>query len=1204
MAAFIKHIPCETCGSSDARGLYSDDGEYCFSCKSVKPGSEYKDEDSYERPPIRTSARKETMTVEIKSTKPVIDPDDAAEIKEYSTLQGFNFRNIKDETYRQFGVRHAVDENNNVLEQYYPCTQEGQLVGYKIREVPKTFYSKGRTGADCELFMQFRFNRGGKYVMITEGECLLPSAKVLTRKGWVTLEDWNGQEVMQANGKFATPIAKIEKDYEGTMLNYTSGSFVQDLTPKHNMLRINTDGTYFKAAADDIKKKRFNVPRTVNFESDTDNLLARIQVMLSADFTFREKGDIYGCLKKERKITRCKQLLDASGVRYTVNIDGRGYSSFFIHRGHGLNVSKVFDWARDLPSAATIIEEVLFWDGNSVPDRNQIEYSTVISENAEFIQTCAHLCGYVSSIIRRTRDKYSWMKVSILKGKNSSSTQKGYTEYDYTGKVMCLTMPDGTLLIKQGDSISCTGNCDSLSGYQMLKEYYDKKDSGFEVAVVSPTTGANSHKQIAAQYKFFDTFDNIIVCYDNDKAGQEAVEEVIKVLPKGKVKIMNMRMKDANEYLKSGKEAAFISDFFNAKTYTPAGVVGSSALYQRLLDSANVKKVPLPPFMKKLGTMINDIELGTIGVFAAGSGAAKCLAPDTVIMMHDFSKKKVQDIVVGDKVIGPDGKPRNVLSVSSGFDEMYKIDQVKGISYSVNSAHILSLRSGATKRTSKGNLEKGGIYNVNVKDYHDGKIGGTKFLKGYKAEFKDYESYDLDFDLSYILGLWLAEGTSAKAQFTLANKDSQLKDELYKFCEKRGFTVTAPECNKDDNCQGYNVQGGFLKILQEYDLLNNKHIPEVFQKASTETKLHLLAGIIDGDGYLNHGSFVLHMLDNQLSRDIVNVARSVGLQVSDHLKFSKAQTGEGGMYHWISINGYIDKILNRLPRKKAPTRKQIKNPMNTGITVTPVGVGKYFGFTLDGDHLFCLEDGTVTHNTTVANEMIYFWLFNSPHKVGVVSLELTCEQYAQAMLSRHIRQKISLIRDTDEKIDFLKTEKVRSKAEELFQDSNGGDRFMIIDERDGSIEVLQDKIEELVISCGCRIIVLDPLSDLLDGLSTEAQALFMKWCKSIIKSYNVTFIMISHIRKSGNNKDAASTGAFIPEESIMGSSTIFKSASWVVMMMRDKYNEDPIIRNTTQLVLSKNRAGGDTGPAGELFYDNQQHVLHDKEDWELGNSEF
>lgn len=577
MAAFIKHIPCETCGSSDARGLYSDDGEYCFSCKSVKPGSEYKDEDSYERPPIRTSARKETMTVEIKSTKPVIDPDDAAEIKEYSTLQGFNFRNIKDETYRQFGVRHAVDENNAVIEQYYPCTQEGQLVGYKIREVPKTFYSKGRTGADCELFMQFRFNRGGKYVMITEGEV------------------------------------------------------------------------------------------------------------------------------------------------------------------------------------------------------------------------------------------------------------------------------------------------DSLSGYQMLKDYYDKKDSGFEVAVVSPTTGANSHKQIAAQYKFFDMFENIVVCYDNDKAGQEAVEEVIKVLPKGKVKIMNMRMKDANEYLKSGKEAAFISDFFNAKTYTPAGVVGSSALYQRLLDGANVKKVPLPPFMKKLGTMINDIELGTIGVFAAGSGAAK---------------------------------------------------------------------------------------------------------------------------------------------------------------------------------------------------------------------------------------------------------------------------------------------------------------------------------------------------TTVANEMIYFWLFNSPHKVGVVSLELTCEQYAQAMLSRHIRQKISLIRDTDEKIDFLKTEKVRSKAEELFQDSNGGDRFMIIDERDGSIEVLQDKIEELVISCGCRIIVLDPLSDLLDGLSTEAQALFMKWCKSIIKSYNVTFIMISHIRKSGNNKDAASTGAFIPEESIMGSSTIFKSASWVVMMMRDKYNEDPIIRNTTQLVLSKNRAGGDTGPAGELFYDNQQHVLHDKEDWELGNSEF
>jgi hypothetical protein len=39
MSTFIKHIPCEVCGSKDNRGLYSDDHEYCFGCGARKSGS-------------------------------------------------------------------------------------------------------------------------------------------------------------------------------------------------------------------------------------------------------------------------------------------------------------------------------------------------------------------------------------------------------------------------------------------------------------------------------------------------------------------------------------------------------------------------------------------------------------------------------------------------------------------------------------------------------------------------------------------------------------------------------------------------------------------------------------------------------------------------------------------------------------------------------------------------------------------------------------------------------------------------------------------------------------------------------------------------------------------------------------------------------------------------------------------------------------
>lgn len=401
------------------------------------------------------------------------------------------------------------------------------------------------------------------------------------------------------------------------------------------------------------------------------------------------------------------------------------------------------------------------------------------------------------------------------------------------------------------------GEVDALSAFQMLKEYNSGRGSDYETAVVSPTTGANSHKQIAAQYKFFDTFDQIILSYDNDKAGQAAIEEVVKVLPKGKVKIMQMRYKDANEYLTNNKSSEFIRDFYGAKRYTPVGVVGSGDLYSKILEQAVVPKVPFPPFMKKLNEML---------------------------------------------------------------------------------------------------------------------VGGLP---------------------------------------------------------------------------------------------------------------------------LGH---------------IVNIAAGTGL-------------------------------------------------------------GK----------------------TSFVNELIYFWIFHSPHKIGIVSMELDSGQYGETILGRHLSRKLSLIQDDKLKKNYIESDQVRTKAQELFYNEDGQHRFYLLDNRDGSVEEIQDTIEELVVSCGCRIVVLDPLQDILDGLTIDEQAVFMKWCKGLIKSHNVTLIFINHIRKAASGGANSAKGDMYMEEEIQGSSTIIKSASANILLSRNKYAEDEIERNTTKVMLSKNRICGLTGPAGEVYYENETHTLYDKE---------
>ena len=58
-----------------------------------------------------------------------------------------------------------------------------------------------------------------------------------------------------------------------------------------------------------------------------------------------------------------------------------------------------------------------------------------------------------------------------------------------------------------------------------------------------------------------------------------------------------------------------------------------------------------------------------------------------------------------------------------------------------------------------------------------------------------------------------------------------------------------------------------------------------------------------------------------------------------------------------------------------PKRKQIKNPLRTGIQVNSIGIGDYYGFTLEGkDDLFLLEDYTVTHNTSFVLNLLQKFL--------------------------------------------------------------------------------------------------------------------------------------------------------------------------------------------------------------------------------------
>lgn len=123
------------------------------------------------------------------------------------------------------------------------------------------------------------------------------------------------------------------------------------------------------------------------------------------------------------------------------------------------------------------------------------------------------------------------------------------------------------------------------------------------------------------------------------------------------------------------------------------------------------------------------------GLISLPCGYGKCLGRDTPILLYNGEIEKVQNIIVGDLLMGDDSTPRQVLSISTGMDKMYKIKQEIGEDYICNSVHILSLYYD--------NGEISYPIDMEIKDYL--KKDNNKYYTGYKR-IVDFEFTDIQID--------------------------------------------------------------------------------------------------------------------------------------------------------------------------------------------------------------------------------------------------------------------------------------------------------------------------------------------------------------------------------------------------------------------------------------------------------------------------
>jgi RecA/RadA recombinase len=520
--------------------------------------------------------------------------------------------------------------------------------------------------------------------------------------------------------------------------------------------------------------------------------------------------------------------------------------------------------------------------------------------------------------------------------------------------------------------------------------------------------------------------------------------------------------------------------------------VGKKEILAHFTSKRIVTGIPTVDFLTSGG-----ITRGRITILAGNVSSSKCLGKDTPVMMSDGTIKSVQDISIGDLLMGDDKTPRKVLKLHTGEDKLYRVRQSYGDDYIVNAAHILSVKK--TQASKAKPKSKGNKIDINIEDY----INSTDWFKynyrGYKESI-ELPEVDLPID-PYYIGLWLGDGDKHQPRIFTSKLDTQILEYLYEFAASWDLLVSTYKDPRNENGMHCNLSTGsreniwhgtknkLLLKMQELNLIKNKHVPDIYKRNSPANLLKLLAGMIDSDGWKDKAKNQLFISNKNLSiiQDMQYIGRSLGFKCviySDNIN--------GEIYYKLNICGPgIENIPCLLPRKKADPVSSPKQYLASLLTIEEVGFGEYFGFEIDGNHRFLLGDFTVTHNTTQSFQIV---------------------AAAQKLFKSEGLNKMVLWYDAEGAYDA-------GRAEQL-----GVDQDYIIIKRSKVIEDVFAEIDDLISTGFIGFLVIDSLDALIPrkvddsdygntmGGASGAVAMHLPKLFNKIMEYDVTSIFIKQCR--------------------------------------------------------------------------------------------
>lgn len=238
----------------------------------------------------------------------------------------------------------------------------------------------------------------------------------------------------------------------------------------------------------------------------------------------------------------------------------------------------------------------------------------------------------------------------------------------------------------------------------------------------------------------------------------------------------------------------------------------------------------------------------------------KGLSLDTPIATKD-GWKLMKDIQVGDIIFDGNGKLTEVEHVSAiHYNPCYKIVFDTNDELVADHEHkwVTSFRNG-----------DGSNKEIELTTEELFKSFNNKEQPKIKCSKLELDEVELPID-PYILGVWLGDGNSHNGGIT--NTNSKTWQEI----RNRGYKV-GEDVSSDDRAEYRTVYGIYSK-LKELDLIKNKHLPDIYARASHQQRLDLLRGLMDADGHFHRNRSRCVMCTTKLwQRDaIISLTSSLG----------------------------------------------------------------------------------------------------------------------------------------------------------------------------------------------------------------------------------------------------------------------------------------------------------------------------------------